>query len=326
MGIELSAWKVTVRAGYRLHLGFYRYLDEGVYYGSIGIALDEPHLELRLTSSNNGLELRTPTEESKEAILRVAKYLGLTSGIVELDGYLRHHSGLGSMTRIYLSTAVAASMLFNKTDLDFESMLLNLGRCRYGCVGYYTFIFGGLAVDSGVTDLNGRRIPKPIALLKVPRNWYVVVAVPEGRGLNENEEKLYMENPTAVEYQKDLYRALVELLTGVKLERIDMFTHAIETIQGVAGKYFSKAQGGFFSSPYGDLISKIMFESGLRGIGQSSWGPTIFGFTDDYVVAEQAKRNILSNLNRIGSHCDVWISRISDLGYTIYSTIKVPRS
>lgn len=319
---------MAVRAGYRLHLGFYRYLDEGVYYGSIGIALEEPYLELRITSSSDssGLKLRTPTEESKEAIIRVAKHLGLTSGVIELDGYLKHHSGLGSITRIYLSTAVATSTLLNKTDLDFESLLLSLGRCRYSCVGYYTFIFGGLAVDSGVTDLSGREIPKPLALLRVPRSWYVVVAVPEGRGLSESEEKPYMDSPTAVEHQRDLYRALVELLTGVKLERIDMFTRAIETVQRVAGSYFSKAQGGFFSSPYGDLISKIMLESGLRGIGQSSWGPTIFGFTDNYVVAEQAKRNILSNLTRVGTHCDVWISRISDLGYTVYSTSKVLRS
>lgn len=314
---------MAVRAGYRLHLGFYRYLDNGVYYGSIGVALEEPYLELRLSSSSDsssGLELRTPTEESKDAILRVTRYLGFTSGTAELAGYVRHHSGLGSVTRIYLATAVAASMLLGRSDLDLESMLLSLGRCRYSCVGYYTFIYGGLAVDSGVVDLSGRSIPKPLALLRVPRNWYVVVAVPEGRGLSESEERPYMDSPTAVEHQGDLYRALVELLTAVKLERIDMFTRAIETIQGVAGKYFGRAQGGFFSSPYGDLISKIMFESGLRGIGQSSWGPAIFGFTDNYVVAELAKRNVLSTLDRVGSYCDVWVSRVSDLGYTTRST------
>lgn len=318
LGTKLSVTRIAVKAGYRLHLGFYRYLDGGLAYGSIGMALEEPFLELRLSSysDDSRLSLRAPTEEAKEAVAKVVKSLGLASGTLELSGYVKHHVGLGSITRIYLTTAIGSSIVLRMTDLNLEDLLVRLGRCKYSCTGYYTLMYGGLAVDTGVKLLEGGT-PKLLALLRFPRSWYVVLAIPEGRGLRETEEEGYMKNPTPIDEQKDLYRALVELMTGVRLEKIDLFVSGVETIQKVAGKYFLQAQGGVFSSPYGDAIARIMAESGLRGVGQSSWGPAIYGFTDSYVIAEIARRNILSNLNRLGVNCDIWITRVSELGYTI---------
>ncbi len=314
----MSASRVAVRAGYRLHLGFYRYLDEGLAYGSVGVALEDPHLELRLTTSGvgGGLEVRAPTEEAREAAARVARSLGLSSGVLEVLGYVKHHVGLGSITRTYLATAIAASVQLKAVNLDLEELLVKLGRCRYSCVGYYTMVYGGLAVDTGVGH-PGDGIPKPLMLLKFPQHWYVVLAVPEGRGLREEEEEVHMRDPVQVSEQRELYRALVELTTGVRLERIDLFARGVETIQEVAGRYFSRAQGGFFSSPYGDLIAEVMRRSGLRGIGQSSWGPTVYGFTDSYSTAELARRSVLSALDRIGVGCDAWVTRVSDVGYSV---------
>ena len=316
----MSVSRVAVRAGYRLHLGFYRYLDGDMAYGSIGLALEEPYLELRAAIDAGGserLEVRAPTKESEEAVSRVARYLGVSSGSLEVSGYLRHHVGLGSITRVCLATAIAFSLALRKPDLDLEDMLVKLGRCRYSCVGYYTFVYGGLAVDTGVRIPEGGP-PRPLLLTKFPRSWYVVLAIPEGRGLGEAEEDPYMRSPTPVSEQGELYRALAEVLTGVKLERIDMFVRGIETIQRVAGRYFSQAQGATFSSPYGDIIAEAMRESGLRGIGQSSWGPAVYGFSNDYVAAELARRRILSALDRLGVSCDVWVSRASELGYSAH--------
>lgn len=320
----MSAWKIAVKAGYRLHLGFYRYLDSSLAYGSIGIALEEPYLELKLSapSDDGKLHLKVPTDEAREAVAVVTKSLGLTNGVLEISGYLRHHVGLGSLTRIYLTTAIASSIMLRKADLDLEELLIKVGRCRYSCVGYYTLMYGGLAVDTGV-NLHDGGIPKPLALIRFPRHWYVVLAIPEGRGLGENEEGNFMSNPTSISEQRELYKALVELMVGARLERIDLFVRGVEFIQRVAGKYFSQAQGGFFSSPYGDLIAGIMNENGLRGVGQSSWGPAIYGFTDSYAAAEAARKAILSSLNRAGISCDVWISRVSEIGYT--AQISSPR-
>ncbi len=314
----MSVSRVAVRAGYRLHLGFYRYLDDGLAYGSVGVALEEPSFELRLSTpgAGRGLDVRAPTKEAREAVARVAESLGLAGATLEVNGYVRHHAGLGSITRIYLATAIAASVQLRAVNVNLEELLIKLGRCKYSCVGYYTLVYGGLAVDTGV-KLPRSGVPKPLMLLKFPQHWYVVLAVPEGRGLGESEEEKYMENPVQVSEQRELYRALVELTTGVRLERIDLFVRGVETIQAVAGKYFSQAQGGFFSSPHGDLIAGVMRESGLRGIGQSSWGPAVYGFTDSYNTAETARRAALRALERMGVRCDAWVTRVSDLGYTV---------
>jgi len=307
-----------VRVGYRIHLGFYRYVDEGVAYGAVGLALEEPYLEIRAVreAEPSRFSLSAPTEEASEAMRRVAKYLAVAPSSLELSGYVKHHVGLGSITRLYLATAVALSTLYRRVDLDLEDLVVKLGRCRYSCVGYYTFLYGGLAVDTGVPLGRVGTIPKLLALAKFPRSWYVVVAIPEGRGLREDEEEAYLRNPTSVNEQKTLYKALVEVLSGVKLEKLDLFVQGVETLQRVAGSYFSKAQGGFFSSEYGEEIARVMLESGLRGIGQSSWGPAIYGFTDSYSAAEAARRGILRTLGRLGVSCDVWISRGAELGYS----------
>lgn len=315
----MSVSEVRVRVGYRLHLGFYRYLDEGLAYGAIGLSVEEPYLEVRATKTaeSSGISISAPTEESSEAVKRVVKYLAVAPANLVITGYVRHHVGLGSITRLCLATAVTLSMLHRRADLNLEELLVRLGRCKYSCVGYYTFLYGGLAVDTGVPLGQVGTIPKPLALVKFPRSWYVVIAIPEGGGLREEEEEPHLRSPTPVDEQGDLYRALVYVLSGVKLERLDLFTRGVETIQRVAGNYFSKVQGGVFSSEYGEEIARAMLESGLRGIGQSSWGPTIYGFTDSYSVAESARRNVLKLLDRLGVGCDVWVSRGAELGYSV---------
>jgi len=314
----LSASETRVRAGYRIHLGFYRYVDEGIAYGSIGLALEEPYLEVRAArgSELSEVSVSAPTEEASEAIRRISKYLAVAPLNVTLSGYVKHHVGLGSITRIYLATAIALSALYRRVDLDLEDLMVKLGRCKYSCVGYYTFLYGGLAVDTGVPLGQAGTVPRLLALAKFPKTWYVVITVPEGKGLREDEEEVFLRSPAPVDEQKTLYRALVEVLSGVKLERLDLFTKGVETLQKVAGNYFSKAQGGFFSSEYGEEIARVMLESGLRGIGQSSWGPAIYGFTDSYSYAEAARRGILRALGKLGVNCDVWVSRGAELGYS----------
>jgi len=315
----LSVSEVRVKAGYRIHLGFYRYLDGGLAYGAIGLSVEEPYLEIRAikTAESGEVSINAPTEESLEAVKRVVKYLAVSPANLVITGYVRHHVGLGSITRLYLASAVALSTLHRRIDLNLEDLLVKLGRCRYSCIGYYTFLYGGLAVDTGVPLGQVGTIPKPLALAKFPRSWYVVIAVPEGRGLREEEEGPYLRSPTPVDEQRNLYKALVEVLSGTKMERLDLFTQGVETIQRVAGNYFSKAQGGVFSSKYGEEVARVMLESGLRGVGQSSWGPAIYGFTDSYSVAESARRSILRVLDRLGVSCDVWVSRGAELGYSM---------
>src|SRR5262249_41806239 len=43
-----------------------------------------------------------------------------------------------------------------------------------------------------------------------------------------------------------------------------------------AGEMFARVQGGIYAHPRIDEIIKYIRSAGIRGVGQSSWGPTVF--------------------------------------------------
>ena len=52
----------------------------------------------------------------------------------------------------------------------------------------------------------------------------------------------------------------------------------MSAIQERVGDHFAPAQGGRFTSPAVGAAMGVLTEAGAVGIGQSSWGPTGFGF------------------------------------------------
>ena len=49
-------------------------------------------------------------------------------------------------------------------------------------------------------------------------------------------------------------------------------------LQSRVGACFASAQGGTFASPQASLIVDELRRLGFVGVGQSSWGPTLYGF------------------------------------------------
>jgi predicted sugar kinase len=52
-----------------------------------------------------------------------------------------------------------------------------------------------------------------------------------------------------------------------------------------------------------------MEQQGLLGTGQSSWGPTCYGFTESFARAEEARRHLAES-----SACEAWITRANNKG------------
>ena len=58
------------------------------------------------------------------------------------------------------------------------------------------------------------------------------------------------------------------------------FGAALEELQAHVGASFAPAQGGAFSSPRAAEIVGELHQAGFVGCGQSSWGPTLYAFSD----------------------------------------------
>jgi beta-ribofuranosylaminobenzene 5'-phosphate synthase len=73
------------------------------------------------------------------------------------------------------------------------------------------------------------------------------------------------------------------------------FGEALEEIQRRVGEGFAPAQGGTFARPEFEVIVEAMRLEGLKGVGQSSWGPTLYGFSDS---PKEERISLLDRLNR----------------------------
>ena len=58
------------------------------------------------------------------------------------------------------------------------------------------------------------------------------------------------------------------------------FGSALTEVQRVTGAWFAPEQGGVFAPGEGAELIRRMAEWGAEGVGQSSWGPAVYGIVD----------------------------------------------
>src|SRR5690606_35516145 len=63
-----------------------------------------------------------------------------------------------------------------------------------------------------------------------------------------------------------------------------------------AGLCFAPIQRGPYHSVVVELLVRQLRHSGVRGVGQSSWGPTLYAFQPDLEQAEQLAEFLVSEL------------------------------
>src|SRR5262249_36886930 len=78
---------------------------------------------------------------------------------------------------------------------------------------------------------------------------------------------------------------LLGLLPAASEGNLPAFGQALETLQREVGQAFAPFQGGPFAHPALGVWVDWLRRQGLHGVGQSSWGPTLYGFTDEGPIA-----------------------------------------
>ena len=69
---------------------------------------------------------------------------------------------------------------------------------------------------------------------------------------------------------------LPSLVEGDLLE----FGSALTAIQRLTGAWFAPSQGGIFAPGLGPELIQRMADWGALGVGQSSWGPAVYGLLE----------------------------------------------
>lgn len=98
------------------------------------------------------------------------------------------------------------------------------------------------------------------------------------------------------------------LLPAAAEGRLEAFGDAVGDFGRLNGAWYADEQGGVYRPPAGRLIDKLTESPSVRGVGQSSWGPAVYGVTDRS-LAGAARDTADAALSSIGVEGDVRIVR-----------------
>ncbi len=281
-----GALMAEVNTGSRLHLGFYRTTGGRLVFASIGIAIKEPSFRA-LVRPREGLAVSGPQRERISRLAEeVVRALGVPGARVEVRSVVPAHVGLGSTTQVKLGLAWALNALYG-LGMTVRELAFATGRGLFSGIGMLAFEAGGLIVDTGRREvLRGPDdLPKPLVRLKVPGSWRFLLLVREGmRGLSEEEEReiLLSLEPMPPDMRSRIMSLLFDVMLPSALwDDIASFGRALTEIQELMGRYFSPYQGGVFLDEAAEELRDFLISSGAHGVGQSSWGPTLYALTTE---------------------------------------------
>ena len=310
---------LSVSAPARLHLGFVDLNGSlGRRYGSIGLAVDEPRTEIRLSRSDAAFAEGPERDRVLAVLERCRPALGLSGHYgVEVLSAIPAHAGLGSGTQLALAIGLAL-MRLEGLSLSPQQIGDLAGRGARSASGMAAFEGGGFIVDGGRGSLDQ---PPPVLIqMPFPEDWRVLLVFdPRAQGAHgDRETSAFAALPPFPEALADRLCRLVlmQLVPGLKEADIAAFGAALTQIQAIVGSHFAAAQGGSpWTSPAVGALLKRAAHEGATGIGQTSWGPTGFGFVPSQDVADRLYHSLVEDAKARG--LEIAIVRGRNSGATI---------
>jgi len=280
----MTGQRVTVEAPARLHFGMLDLRGErGRRFGGLGAAVPSPSISLEARRDSAFSAEGPDAERALEFARRFAQFHGLVDGCdLRIHRAIPPHAGLGSGTQLALSVGRALAELY-QLDPAPAGLAVAMGRGRRSAIGTWIFEHGGLVVEGGRRPGSSALAPL-IARVPMPDQWRCIIAVPEGQpGLSGEAEAAAFERlplPEEREVERVAHVVLMQLLPALVDHDLLAFGSALTEIQEVTGAWFGPAQGGAFArgNP-GELVRRLR-EWGAAGVGQSSWGPAVYGIVE----------------------------------------------
>jgi len=300
--------RVAVEAPVRLHLGFYRRCSplSGLRLGGVGVAADLEGLTTRVvldadSAAGDKLRVEAPSSCLKDALEAAQRAAGLyrVGGRLRVVDCLPRHVGLGSTTQLVASIYAAFGAA---VGVDVEEAVMASGRGRFSGVGVGVFLRGGLVADTGLKP--GTHVARPMAW-SWPPPWGIVVAIPrveqsklvaEGPEEDATMEAVLGSNKCSLH---NSYAVLLDaVFAGAAMADFELFVQGVELLEEATAELFGEKQGGAYCCSEAEEAARALRSIGARGVGQSSWGPTVYGFfpsRGSAVAAAARLRSILPN-------------------------------
>ncbi len=312
--------RCTVRSHSRLHMGFLDLNGNlGRKFGSIGVALENPAMVITAEPASS-IEARGP--DSARAIEYAERFysrIPFQSGDrarLCIESMLPPHVGLGSGTQLALTVGKALSLVHGVscTTADIAAMMC---RGKRPGAGIALFDRGGLVIDGGRRTDGKDTLPPLLFHSLLPESWRFVVAIPviNCEICGEKEVEAFHELPDPpVDIPGSICReVLMRLLPAVEEEDLAAFGASVTSIQKKVGDCFFTAQSGRYASSLSGDIVEAMRKHGASGVGQSSWGPAVYGIVEGDIAAHELTEKVRTLFDRDDT-MQVFVSRAARKG------------
>jgi beta-RFAP synthase len=313
---------VTVHAPARLHFGMLDLRgDLGRRYGGIGAAVPEPSLRVEVSLAD---AWRGEGEDASRAVAfaqRYVSHLGIAcTARIHVQRALPAHAGLGSGTQLALAVARALAELLGE-ETHVAALARAVGRARRSAIGTWVFERGGFVVEGGRRCAPGGDEPAPLlARLPFPPEWRCVVAIPPGdpgvSGEREAAAFAHLPPPPRQDTEHVAHLVLMSLLPALADGELERFGWALTEIQRINGRWFAPAQGGLFAPGDSARLVAAMRDRGAAGVGQSSWGPAVYGI----VGGREAGEALATHVRSLAPDAMVYESGFAEAGARVTVT------
>jgi beta-RFAP synthase len=299
-----AADAVFVEAPARLHFGVLDLRGAlGRWFGGIGAAAPEPTLLLSARLDRTLVVEGADAERAERFARSFLAHHGLQGGArITVERALPRHAGLGSGTQLALAVARAIAEL-QGLPTEAAALARAVGRAQRSAVGTWTFDGGGLVVEGGRrSDANG--VGPLIARISFPSSWRCVVAVPRQppaiSGADEAAALAALPRPPERDVEQVAHLVVMALLPALADGDLAGFGRALTAIQTITGRWFAPVQGGTFARGPSEELVRRMAERGAPGVGQSSWGPAVYGIVNGENAGVGLADDVRAALERCG--------------------------
>ncbi len=343
---------IELRTGCRLHFGLAE-LSPGQpnRYAGLGVMLKSPNMHLRISWDAAVPDVTLPDGIDADSLMeyqhRIEAWQRTNNDThVELIEGFPFHSGLGAGTQLACLLAVAKQLksiatrnknldanLFREPNaaswlsvsealegLEAQSLAASSQRGLRSAIGLQGFLTGGLILDMGYEGSDSVRREVRAESVDLPANWRIVLIRGSTNSAITGPLETSMIGAMAAKpnpHRQQMLQLAKLALTSASKAEFGKFCQAMEEYMQYAGDMFAPIQGGRYNGAVCSQAVAVAHQFGLKAVGQSSWGPTIFGLASDAQSAQQIAQSIASH----ASNWQVQVAEISQTGAEVRFSI-----
>lgn len=289
---------IRVRTGSRLHFGLFSLPAEQAgpwlnqegeptiprrQFGGVGLMIREPGIQLIVDCAESWSADGPLAERALRFAQRYCQSVGSSQCFrIHVQSAGPEHVGLGTGTQLGLGVASAIAHLTEQPwqDRFAETLARHIGRGARSAVGIHGFQAGGFIVEAGKTS--AEQVGTGVFRVNFPEDWHILLILPRGvQGAHGQAEvsaftQLARRSLDDRDTEALCRIVLLGMLPAIFEGDLDAFGEALYDFNRRVGAMFQQAQGGIYAHARLEQIVRCLRELGIKGVGQSSWGPAIF--------------------------------------------------